>query len=243
MPRPPEIEQSEVLSIRVPASVVRTIDAHAEGSSRSAAAAVFLQFGIEELTRPGAREALEAHHLLTQAQQLMARCSMGRCTSTGRWFPELPSAEQVGQMMLPEVITTPEQVLVVDQQGQVLAFTVSGATIALGGSTAKGHQHAVELELGDLVALTGQLGAAIVDLSNKGVDRAAAVHGGLKLARLESGELALAFGALAMVIPARLVWVLLAELNGAIARQLAGSLAAREALEQQLQASPMEVQA
>jgi hypothetical protein len=239
MPQPPGDSPLEVLTIRVPAETIRTLDEFSQGASRAVTGRTFLEFGIQQLTKPGALEALELHHQLGRLEAIAASFPAGRTSSGAPWLPTLPDPEQIASLQLPAVVAVrePNAVMLLDYSGQSLVIGF-GADAEVVATPSNGKTHRAEVALGTIVTMAGQLGAAVVELANAGPGRTARLHAGLELARLASGDVSVRFGPLAMVIPARLMWVWLAELNAAIARQLGSSLEARQQLEAQLQASP-----
>lgn len=231
---------TEVFTAKVTPSTIATLDKYANGAgcSRAEAGRVFMSYGVEMLTQPGAIERLESCTLLNRLEHLAASWSAGRCTSGSRWFDELPPAEDLARMELPAVVSTPGLVMAVDYSGQSLQVAF-GTEVVIGVTTASGDGSQSEVHLGDLVAMVGQMGSALVELVNSKPGRTARLHLGMELARLESGQIRIAYGTLRMLLPVAEVFRLLAELNGAVAQHLAGSVARREALEKTLQESPV----
>jgi hypothetical protein len=235
MPRPPEIEQSEVLSVRVPASVVRTIDAHAEGSSRSAAAAVFLQFGIEELTRPGAREALEAHHLLMQLEAVANRWPAGRTPAGSAWLSapdQLPAVLEAGQ-----VVVTPAGVIA-RLWGGTFVVDVEAGVLQLVSDQGTSWQVAIDRR--GLAQLVPAWASAMIPLATSDPGDRFQLPLGLVLERLKGGGLVLCGGEVQVGLGAAEAFQVSAELASLLAARLRTEGERVQALEQTL---AMEVQA
>jgi hypothetical protein len=233
MPRPPEIEQSEVLSIRVPASVVRTIDAHAEGSSRSAAAAVFLQFGIEELTRPGAREALEAHHLLTQLEAVANRWPAGRTPAGSAWMSapdQLPAVLEAGQ-----VVVTPAGVIA-RLWGGTFVVDVEAGVLQLVSDQGRSWQTTIDRR--GLALLVPAWASAMIPLATSDPGDRFQLPLGLVLERLPDGGLVLAGGELQVGLGAGEAFQLSAELASLLATRLRTEGERVQALNGALAATP-----
>jgi hypothetical protein len=233
MPRPPEIEQSEVLSIRVPASVVRTIDAHAEGSSRSAAAAVFLQFGIEELTRPGAREALEAHHLLMQLEAVANRWPAGRTPAGSAWMSapdQLPAVLEAGQ-----VVVTPAGVIA-RLWGGTFVVDVEAGVLQLVSDQGRSWQVAIDRR--GLAQLVPAWASAMIPLATSDPGDRFQLPLGLVLERLPDGGLVLAGGELQVGLGAGEAFQLSAELASLLATRLRTEGERVQALNGALAATP-----
>jgi hypothetical protein len=233
MPRPPEIEQSEVLSIRVPASVVRTIDAHAEGSSRSAAAAVFLQFGIDELTRPGAREALEAHHLLMQLEAVANRWPAGRTPAGSAWLSapdQLPAVLEAGQ-----VVVTPAGVIA-RLWGGTFVVDVEAGVLQLVSDQGRSWQVAIDRR--GLAQLVPAWASAMIPLATSDPGDRFQLPLGLVLERLPDGGLVLAGGELQLGLGAGEAFQLSAELASLLATRLRTEGERVQALNGALAATP-----
>jgi len=226
----------EPLSVRVTPDHLADLKAAMPDGSPREALRISSQIGLNTMLRPGFLDALEAHHLLGELQQLANRLPLGRTLSGARQFEELPEPEALAAAELPAVVTTGQHVLLVDQLGQVLA--VSFGTAPEIGARGLNDSIGGEVAIGTVVVMTGQLGAALVEVLHAGPGRTAKIHGGLQLARLQSGQVRITYGPVSLEVPDVLLWQLQAELNAGIARQVAEGIGARRQLEKQLQTSP-----
>jgi len=233
----------ETLSTRLPPAEAADLMRLMPDGTKGEALRIAARIGVNVMSKPGFLDSLAADHLLRQARELVDQMPLGRTLSGAHQFEQLPDPGELAASALPAVVTTGEHVLLIDGMGQVLAVSF-GAAPEIGVQGLKSSAGG-ETTIGMIVAITGQLGGALVQLVNDGSGRTIRLAGAVDLALGQSGHVQITFAGVILEVPLVLLWQLMAELNAGIARQMAASVEARQRLEAQLQASTggQEVQA
>lgn len=199
------------LTLKLPAATVDALEQFSEGSTRSATARTFLEFGLQQLTQPGASEALEAHQLLGEFRRLVDRWP-GGCTPSGAIWSGHP-AQMPDEPPPVSVVSTPAAVLLHGLGGSLVLEREQLQLVVAADDVIER-----QLQLPQLLALGGELASSLTALATR--PARAELTCGLMVERTAEGPLRFGLAGKSIVVDALTGWRFAAEVLAFATAQL-----------------------